>query len=87
MKVNFKRDFHYGEGRFRERNNPNEVPNSLAEFLPKDAEIVEGPPKVKRARKDDGEFKGDNKSTPGTNEAWEGGKAPAKKNPKSKKKA
>ena len=41
MLVNFKRDFHYGEGRFRERNNPNEVPDSMADELPADVEIVE----------------------------------------------
>ena len=33
-----------------------------------------------RARNDDGTLKGDDPSTPDVNEAWEGGKAPAKKN-------
>ena len=33
-----------------------------------------------RARNDDGTLKGDDLSTPDVNEAWEGGKAPAKKN-------
>jgi hypothetical protein len=79
MKVNFQRDFHYGDGRFRERNNPNEVPDSMVDSLPLGAEIVEGPANPKRARKKDGEFKGDDKSTPDKNEAWEGGKAPKKK--------
>jgi|TARA_R110002110_G_scaffold43923_6_gene135930 hypothetical protein len=91
MKVNFQRDFHYGEGRFKERNNPNEVPDSMAYKLPMDAEIVDGPANPKRARKGDGEFKGDDKSTPDINEAWEGGKAPkkpaSKKQPKPNRKA
>jgi|TARA_R100001530_G_scaffold37085_1_gene28799 hypothetical protein len=50
MLVNFKRDFHYGEGRFRERNNPNEVPDSMADELPADVEIVEGPAKKAKAK-------------------------------------
>ncbi len=33
---------------------------------------------VKRARDHKGQYKGDDKSTPDTNEAWEGGKAPKK---------
>ena len=41
--------------------------------------------------KGDGEFKGDDKSTPDINEAWEGGKAPkkpaSKKQPKPNRKA
>ena len=38
--------------------------------------LVEEP---KRARYMDGRLKGDDKKTPTINEAWEGGKAPAKK--------
>lgn len=33
-----------------------------------------------RARNEDGTLKGDDLSTPDVNEAWEGGKAPAKSN-------
>jgi len=40
-----------------------------------------------RAREEDGTFKGDDLSTPDVNEAWEGGKAPAKKKPAVKKPA
>ena len=36
-------------------------------------------PKPKRARTKKGRYKADNKSTPNVNEAWVGGKAPAKK--------
>ena len=55
MKVNFKRDWSYAEGRFRQRNNPNEVPNELVNQLPSDAEIIKSikaPPKVKINKKD-----------------------------------
>ena len=38
--------------------------------------------KPKRARKADGTYKGDDKSTPNINEAWIGGKAPKKKRKK-----
>lgn len=38
-----------------------------------------------RARNEDGTLKGDDPSTPNVNEAWEGGKAPAKKKPAAKK--
>ena len=38
-----------------------------------------------RARNEDGTLKGDDLSTPDVNEAWEGGKAPAKKKPAAKK--
>lgn len=41
MKVNFKRDWSYSDGRFRQRDNPNQVPDSFAKLLPSDAEIVE----------------------------------------------
>jgi hypothetical protein len=39
---------------------------------------------TKRARNNDGTLKADNPSTPDVNEAWEGGKAPAKTSKKSK---
>jgi len=41
------------------------------------AEAAKPPPK--RARKSNGKLKADDASTPDVNEAWEGGKAPAKK--------
>jgi len=37
-------------------------------------------PDPKRARNDDGTLKADDPATPDVNEAWEGGKAPKKKN-------
>ena len=37
-----------------------------------------------RARNDKGQLMGDDPSTPDVNEAWEGGKAPAKKSSKKK---
>ena len=79
MKVNFKRDFFHSNGRFRERNNPHEVPDDMADMLPPDVEIIEGSIKPRRAHKADGQFQGDDKSTPDKNEAWEGEKAPNKK--------
>lgn len=36
-------------------------------------------PEPERAREGDGKFKGDDPSTPDVNEAYKGGKAPAKK--------
>jgi len=91
MKVNFKRDFFHSGGRFRERNNPHEVPDDMVNSLPLGAEIVEKPAKSKHARKGDGEPKGDNKSVLNKNEAWEGSKAltkkPAAKESELKKKA
>ena len=42
--------------------------------------------KPKRARTKKGTYKGDDKSTPDVNEAWEGGKAPKKKSKAKKKK-
>tara|TARA_A100001201_G_C4046803_1_gene188464 strand:- start:353 stop:571 length:219 start_codon:yes stop_codon:yes gene_type:complete len=41
---------------------------------------------TKRARKKDGTFRGDDKSTPDVNEAWVGGKAPKKRRKKNVKK-
>lgn len=41
--------------------------------------VEEAPAKPKRARTPKGKLKADDKSTPDVNEAWEGGKAPAKK--------
>ena len=41
---------------------------------------------VKRARTKKGHYKSDDPSTPDINEAWEGGKAPEKKNVRRKKK-
>jgi hypothetical protein len=43
MKVNFKRDWSYAEGRFRQRNNPNKVPDRFVNQLPSDAEVIESP--------------------------------------------
>jgi hypothetical protein len=40
----------------------------------------------KRARTKKGQYRGDDKSTPDVNEAWEGGKAPSKSGLKKKKK-
>tara|TARA_R110000824_G_scaffold1097_7_gene6020 strand:- start:466 stop:651 length:186 start_codon:yes stop_codon:yes gene_type:complete len=40
----------------------------------------------KQARSKGGKFKSDDPSTPDVNEAWEGGKAPAKKKKPAKKK-
>ena len=48
------------------------------------------PPVPERAREEDGQFKGDDPGTPEVNEAYKGGKAPAKKKkaaPKKKKAA
>lgn len=42
-------------------------------------ESVEVEADIKRARNDKGQLIGDDPSTPDVNEAWEGGKAPAKK--------
>lgn len=42
-------------------------------------DAVTAPAKPKRARTAKGKLKADDKSTPDANEAWEGGKAPAKK--------
>ena len=60
MKVNFKRDWSYAEGRFRKRDNPNEVPDKFVNQLPSDAEVIESPkvkanpkPKVKEETKKD----------------------------------
>jgi hypothetical protein len=52
------------------------------------APVVEevAPAKPKRARTTKGKLVADDKSTPDVNEAWEGGKAPAKKPRKTKKK-
>ena len=43
------------------------------------------PIEPERARNDSGEFVGDDPSTPNVNEAWKGGKSPAKKPPAKKK--
>ena len=56
------------------------LPESLSE-----AEVTDI--KAKRARTAKGRYKGDDKSTPDVNEAWEGGKAPKKKSTKKKGKA
>ena len=47
-------------------------------------EAEKAKPKPKRARTAKGRYKGDDKSTPDVNEAWEGGKAPKKKGKKKK---
>ena len=59
------------------------------ECLRKLEEAEAAKPKPKRARKSNGKLKADDLSTPDVNEAWEGGKAPAKKKkaPAKKKKA
>ena len=51
-------------------------------------EVIAAPAKPKRARTPKGKLQADNPTTPEVNEAWEGGKAPAKKakKPVSKKK-
>ena len=46
---------------------------------PQITDAVTAPVKPKRAKTAKGKFKADDKSTPDVNEAWEGGKAPAKK--------
>ena len=46
--------------------------------------VTQEAPKPKRARTTKGRLKADDKSTPDVNEAWEGGKAPAKKTKKKK---
>ena len=46
---------------------------------PQITDAVTAPAKPKRAKTTKGKFKADDKSTPDVNEAWEGGKAPAKK--------
>tara|TARA_R110002020_G_scaffold192519_1_gene392696 strand:- start:265 stop:471 length:207 start_codon:yes stop_codon:yes gene_type:complete len=58
MKVNFKRDWSYPEGRFRKRDNPNEVPDKFVNQLPSDAEVIGSPkanpkPRVKDETKKD----------------------------------
>ena len=45
-------------------------------------DAVTAPVKPKRAKTTKGKFKGDDKSTPDVNEAWEGGVAPPKKEKK-----
>ena len=58
-----------------------DAPDEIAEA---EVELVEEAPK--RARNEKGHLIGDDESTPDVNEAWEGGKAPAKPKPKAKKK-
>tara|TARA_R110000824_G_scaffold15883_3_gene66591 strand:+ start:29164 stop:29337 length:174 start_codon:yes stop_codon:yes gene_type:complete len=56
MKVNLQRDWSNGEGRFRERNNPNTIHDKWFDQLPSDAEVVEPPKKAekpKKAKKED----------------------------------
>ena len=64
--------------------------NKFLETIYDMIEIISGKrpetPKPKRARTAKGRFKGDNKSTKNTNEAWVGGKAPKKRAKKGKKK-
>lgn len=50
-----------------------------AKVEPQITDAVTAPAKPKRARTAKGKLKADDKSTPDVNEAWEGGKAPAKK--------
>ena len=50
-----------------------------AKVEPQITDAVTEPAKPKRARTAKGRLKADDKSTPDVNEAWEGGKAPAKK--------
>ena len=62
-----------------------ETPNPVAETVENgdDAPANEVVEVVKRARDEDGQFVGDDPSTPDVNEAWEGGEPP-KKTPKKK---
>lgn len=55
-----------------------EVEEAIAEIKAEEAAPV-APKKPKRAKTTKGRFKADDKATPDVNEAWEGGKAPAKK--------
>ena len=50
-------------------------------------ENIEAEAEIKRARNDKGQLIGDDPDTPDINEAWEGGKAPAKKKAEPKKKS
>ena len=50
MKVNFKRDWFYAEGRFRQRNNPNKVPDKFINQLPSDAEVIESPKAISKPK-------------------------------------
>ena len=50
-------------------------------------ENIEAEAEIKRARNDKGQLIGDDPDTPDINEAWEGGKAPAKKKAAPKKKS
>jgi hypothetical protein len=63
-----------------------QITDSVTQVAP--APVVEevAPAKPKRARTTKGKLIADDKSTPDVNEAWEGGKAPAKKPRKTKKK-
>lgn len=63
-----------------------QITDAVTQVAP--APVVEevAPAKPKRARTAKGKLKADDKSTPDVNEAWDGGKAPAKKPRKSKKK-
>ena len=55
-----------------------EAINDMVEFITGERPEEPKPKKRKRARKKDGTFRGDDKSTPNVNEAWVGGKAPKK---------
>ena len=59
-----------------------EAINDMVEFITGERPEEPKPKKRKRARKKDGTFRGDDKSTPDVNEAWVGGKAPKKKRKK-----
>ena len=59
------------------------VQNGWAEEIKTDTVEEQGEPV--RARNDKGQLVGDDPSTPDVNEAWEGGKAPAKKKTTKKK--
>ena len=47
------------------------TPNMFQKALEKEMGMMKKPKKRKRARKADGTFRGDDKSTPDVNEAWE----------------
>jgi len=77
-----------GEIKLEKYNPAEHIPDSL-EIEPKEVKKAKKKAveitKPKRARTAKGRYKGDDKSTPDVNEAWEGGKAPKKKS-KAKKK-
>lgn len=74
-----------GASAFPEKVN-DQITDSVTQAAPEPVVEEAAPAKPKRARTAKGKLKADDKSTPDVNEAWEGGKAPAKKPRKTKKK-